>query len=85
MTIEVELGPSTLKALNDLTGILRTMASANKAISAASGEWLPMTQACRAWNISPPTVKKLVQEGKIEVENFGYKNPRYRLKVEDEA
>lgn len=80
MQFEIELGPQTLKALADLTGMLRLLAGTNGARQSQGGEWLNMTDACRAWGISPPTVKKRVQEGQVEMKLFGPKSPRYKLR-----
>ena len=81
MTMEIELGEKTLAALGALAEALRAAgAGKDRTPPAPGGEWMRMTDICKALSISPPTVRKRVQEGQIEAQYFGERNARYRLR-----
>lgn len=82
---EVELGPQSLAAIQNLTEALNRiqpgMAGAHVRIPTpeeAGTEFLSSRQFCQKYNIGATTLKRRVEQNLVEKNNCGGKTPRYR-------
>jgi len=43
--------------------------------------WLTTQEFCKKYDTSPPTLRKMAREGKVEVVQLSERSPRYRMRA----
>ena len=88
LTLQAEIefkDANIVEAINNLTQTLSEILTEFKSWKRSDfGEWLNATNFCKKYNISRPTLDKLVKKGLIEVNNFGGDVKRYRAMIRKE-
>ena len=80
ITVEVELGEKSLRAIQGLTDKLGKIQSApeRQAASDNGEEFLTAAEFCRKYRIGRSTLRRRVQEQQVIKSNCGGRTPRYR-------